>query len=329
MATTAHRTNGLRRFPLPALALSAVLIFLPGCTMAVDNLSARTTMPPVDTATLSLAKPLAAIVPVEVPSPRSSTIPVYWLGVNADDIQLYREFRKSESGVEPIAEAIGTMTSSTPDDPDYFSPWSPASRVDAVISSDNIITVDISKDAFSFSVDAGVAERAVQQLVYTATAAAANAGIANDGRPSSVIILVDGHAGYLAFGHVPLGEPMRRNDKFLAPVWIIDPQQQQVVEGPSVSVTGTAAAPGSILGWRVEAVENSKTSSPSAEPRPLKAVDVSTGTTAVDGAPGLPGPFTIELNLSDGKYRISVFHRGKNGEEANVDTKAFTVGSQP
>ena len=75
-----------------------------------------------------------------------------------------------------------------------------------------------------------MAERAIQQLVYTATAAAASAGLIDSGQQVQVVVLVDGHTDYVAFNHVRLGAPTSRSAGIVALVWIIDPQ-----EGTSVA----------------------------------------------------------------------------------------------
>ena len=89
----------------------------------------------------------------------------------------------------------------------------------------------MSADAFNSNVDAAMAERAVQQLVYTATAAAASAGLIDTGQQIQVVVLVDGHTDYVAFGHVRLGAPTSRSAGMVAPVWIIDPQEGTSVGG--------------------------------------------------------------------------------------------------
>ena len=80
-----------------------------------------------------------------------------------------------------------------------------------------MITIDISADAFGHKVDQGIAERSVAQLVYTATAAAAMAGLVDTTTAVQVSVLVDGHTGYNAFGHVPLDKPLTRNAAFRCP----------------------------------------------------------------------------------------------------------------
>jgi len=93
------------------------------------------------------------------------------------------------------------MTSLKPLDPDYMTPWRPASRV-TVSQKGDAITVDLSSDAFSNTqVGSELADRAVQQLIYTATAAALKAGTP----ATTVKITVDG-AAIDVWGVVRLGD---------------------------------------------------------------------------------------------------------------------------
>ena len=99
------------------------------------------------------------------------------------------------------------MMSEKPLDPDFFTPWQNPRKLATSISGKNVITVDVSADAFNSNLDADMANRAVQQLVYTATAAGASSGLIDSGQQIQVVILVDGHTDYMAFNHVRLGSP--------------------------------------------------------------------------------------------------------------------------
>ncbi len=261
---------------------------------------------------------LAAVAPLAATTVSTESVPVYWLGVNGNDIQLYREFRSATSTGEPISTAIRAMTSADPDDPDYFSPWRPARSVSATVSSNNTITVDLPSEAFAAPLDEGVAQRAVQQLVYTATAAAENAGVLNNGQAGTVVILVDGRTGYTAFDHVLLGEPMRRDSRFLAPAWITDPQEGQVHTGSEVTISGSGVSADSLLEWQITPVE-------SHGPDPLDSRPSISGDAVLGSPAGAAGPYSISAELPPGKYRISVADRSGEGKRINVDTKEFTV----
>lgn len=257
----------------------------------------------------SEGRPMAVSAPAEA-TVSKVVMPVYWLGLNESDVQLYREFLPSENNGDPIGEAVRAMTRESPRDGDYFTPWHPASNVTASISSKNVITVDITSDAFKASLDAGMAHRAVQQLVYTATAAAANAGLTTAGFSTSVVVLVDGKAGYSAFGHESLEQPLERDASLPAPIWIITPQEGEATE-TSLTVSGSAVVRDEQLSWSVEPITNG---------RP-EATQVASGTIRLDASAGETALFDVPIKLEPGEYNLRIFH----GEGANEDSKRITV----
>ena len=179
----------------------------------------------------------------------SNKAPVYWIGRSNDNAFLYREFRDVPDQDNPVTRALRVMMSQQPLDPDFFTPWQNPKKLATSISGTNVITVDVSADAFNSNVDAAMAERAIQQLVYTATAAAASAGLIDSGQQVQVVILVDGHTDYVAFNHVRLGTPTSRSAGLVAPVWIIDPQEgDSVTDGP-VKINGRSTVQGGKLRW--------------------------------------------------------------------------------
>ena len=309
---TAHRQFWLRnrRAGLGLLAASSLL--LSGC--GVVAATPTTTMPISfgDAAGGTLSTPLTATPPSEG-KPAPGRIPVYWLGLNGSDVHLYREFQPAEKGGDPIGEAVLAMTEGTPSDPDYFNPWKKAGTVSASISGKNVITVDISEDAFDTSMDAGMAHRAVQQLVYTATAAASNAGLTTVGHPASVVLLVDGKAGYNAFGHEVLEGPLKRDPALMAPIWIIDPQEGAGSQS-ALTVQGTAVPEGGQLSWRVE---------PIVDGRPAEEA-LASGYADLEASTGGPSLFSFTVELPAGEYNVSVFH---GTGRANEDSKRVSISS--
>jgi hypothetical protein len=300
---------------LMATCAMVLLLVLPGCTRVASGTAALTSMP----------QPAGASPAAGIPAPRSAApeetarpggvLPVYWLGVNGEDVQLYREFIQRQGGGDPIGAAVAAALRSAPTDPDYFTPWGPASTVTASISRENVITVDISSDAFSTSLDEGIAYRAVQQLVYTATAAAASAGLTERGGPSTVVLLVDGTTGFSAFGHIELGGAMRRDPSLVAPVWVTSPRFGDTVNGPSVRIEGSAVTSGPTLGWRVERISGG-------------ASTFREGTVRLDSPPGTPAQFSFSVPLTPGEYTVSVFQPGPAGGAragGGADTKTVLV----
>ncbi|XAS69697.1 GerMN domain-containing protein [Micrococcaceae bacterium Sec5.7] len=242
--------------------------------------------------------------------------PVYWIGRSNNNAFLYREFRDVPDQENPITRALRAMMSDKPLDPDFFTPWQNPKTLATSISGKNVITVDVSADAFNSNLDADTAERAIQQLVYTATAAGASSGLIDTGQQIQVVVLVDGHTDYLAFGHVKLGAPTSRSVGLVAPVWIIDPQEGVEVPDGSVKITGRSTVPGGKLRWKIlRAQDNGDKDS------------YLSGETTAAPEPGQSGVFTLALNLGAGNYelRVSQVDPAQSEQELNVDTRGFSI----
>lgn len=320
-----HRRGWGRTLTATAL-ISLAGLGLSGCT-PVDGTDAATSLTAqASTVTGPTSVPHSAVPPATASG--GKLLPVYWLGDNDGAILLYREFLKGEGGGDPIAAAVQAMTTNAPLDPDYFGSWSSAGTVSASISPGNIITVDISRDAFGTRTDEGSAYRAVQQLVYTATAAAANSGLVSGGDPSSVVILVDGETGFNAFGHIELGGQMQRDTTLMAPIWVIEPQQGEVRDQPEITVSGSGVSDDAVLYWRIDQVVG-------AELKPFRS-----GTVGLEEGPSAPGLFEFTVALEPGEYEVTVFDRpaadqdtrdeadddqDTGDQELNADTKRFEL----
>ena len=134
-----------------------------------------------------------------------------------------------------------------------------------------------------------------------------------------MVILVDGHHGYEAFGHVPLGQPMGRNSSLAAPVWIIDPADGATAAG-RVEVFGRGVAYESELSWQIFRLAGSDDTS--------EGDLVKDGTALVDADSGQIGEFRFSQKLDPGTYRLYVFQKdqdGRTGERQNADSKVFTI----
>jgi spore germination protein GerM len=246
----------------------------------------------------------------------SNKAPVYWIGRSNSDIYLYREFRDVPGEDNPITKALRAMMSEAPLDPDFFTPWQNPKNLATSISGTNVITVDVSADAFNSNLDADMAQRAIQQLVYTATAAGASSGLVDAAQQLEVVILVDGHTDYHAFKHVQLGAPMPRSVGMVAPVWIIDPQEGVEVADGRVKINGRNTVPGGKLQWRLLKVQENGEKE--------KYLDgEATAATAADAS----GIFSVTVKLAPGDYeiRVSQIDPGRPDDEPNVDTRGFSV----
>lgn len=246
----------------------------------------------------------------------SNKAPVYWIGRSNSNVFLYREFRDVPEQENPVTRALRAMMSDKPLDPDFFTPWQNPKKLATSISGKNVITVDVSEDAFNSNLDADMAGRAIQQLVYTATAAGASSGLIDSGQQIQVMILVDGHTDYLAFDHVRLGTLMSRSPGMVAPVWIIDPQENVEVADGSVKITGRNTLAGGKLRWRILREEDNGDKTP-----------YLTGETTAATEAAQSGVFTLALTLTPGNYELRVAQADTSGndQELNVDTRSFSV----
>jgi len=242
---------------------------------------------------------------------KQSSLPVYWIGESRRSFALYREFREVADTGGPIASAVSAMTRLKPLDPDYTNPWRPAARVTASQNGD-AITVDLSPDAFANTqVGSEVADRAVQQLVYTATAAAQQAGAP----AGSVKITVDGKA-FDAWGVVQLGEPMKRAPiaTVQAHIWVTSPQEGGVLPAGTVVFKGFGTSFENNFLWQI---------------RKDSGGVVAKGFTNGDGSQGWFGEFTFTAQLTPGTYSVEVSDDdasgGAEGPGTATDDKTFTV----
>lgn len=237
-------------------------------------------------------------------------VPVYYLGQSATGVWLYREFHDVPDVGGEVASAVMAMTRQEPRDPDYASPWSPASSVEVTQDGD-ALTVDLSEDAFTEGTGSEVAERAIQQLVYTATAAASTTG--------PVTITVDGEP-YDAWGVIRVGEPMERAPMVdvQAQTWILSPTEGETVTAGAVPVEGYGTAFEATFGWEL--------------------VDATTGDVVADGfttgegGMGTYGDFSFEIpDVEPGQYVLEVWGddpsdgESPEGPRMFPDSKAFTV----
>lgn len=244
----------------------------------------------------------------------SNKVPVYWLGAGTKSY-LYREFLRVENNGDPIRAALQLMTSGKPLDPNYSTPWSKATKIAASVSGRAAITVDLSADAFSEKISNATAQLAIQQLVYTATAAASNAGLVDSGQGVQVTVLVDGHTDFNAFDQVKLDRPLTRDASVQAPIWIIDPQQNAVFESASVNISGRALLNSGTLQWELYRID--------AEGVPTLSQKGSAPSAAATQA----GTFTFSLDLPAGKYELKAFSADAANPTAQdyLEDKTFTV----
>ena len=297
-----------------ALLLVPVALVLSGCVAAPQpGITSSDTASQLEAGTASPGAPTTS-APLET-TQTSNKAPVYWIGRSGENMYLYREFRDVPDQDNPITRALRVMMSEKPLDPDFFTPWQNPKKLATSVSGKNVITVDLSEDAFNSNVDAAMADRAIQQLVYTATAAGASAGLIDAGQQVQVVVLVDGHTDYVAFNHVRLGAPTSRSSGMVAPVWIVDPQESATLDDGAVKISGRSTAPGGRLRWEILRVDGTVKTS------------YLNGITTASADASQPGLFSVPVTLGPGNYevRVSQLQDGDPSTDLNVDTRGFTV----
>lgn len=296
------------RIAIIGLSLSLALV---GCTPNEAQQHDET----VPTTNASTASGRVTSAPLET-AIAAQTLPVYWLGHSNDDVFLYREFFPAQPTDDPLVTALRTMMGSKPHDPDYFSLWNNPSRLGASISAKNIITIDISADAFAKKADQGMAERSVSQLIYTATAAAAMAGLVDTDSSIQVSVLVDGHTGYRAFGQVLLDRPLTRKAKFLAPVWIIDPADGATHKSLPLKVSGQGVSPTGALLWSLDRFSDGKIGE-----------QYLNGTVSIPAGAKELGEFSFNIAPPPGSYQLSVYIADPSlpGQKIGIDSKRVSI----
>ncbi len=268
---------------------------------------------PISSATES--EPTGATNPLPTASegtqPGNDTVPVYYVTETTRGERLAREFRDVPTPDGPLVAAVTTMLAGTPLDPDYYGGvWLPDTQVRAVEVKNDVIEVDLTGETDYTGIRDDVATLAVQQLVYTVTAAASDADL-NGALP--VQILVDGEPPTQMWGQLDLSAPISRADPIEVRqlVQVNNPAQDAVV-GPAVTIDGEAAVNEANLVWEIrrdgEVVENGFT-------------------TARECCRFAEFRFTVELE--PGSYTVSVSESddsgGAEGFGPTSDTKDFTV----
>ncbi|WP_116952144.1 Gmad2 immunoglobulin-like domain-containing protein [Jiangella endophytica] len=230
------------------------------------------------------------------PPAQTLTVPVYYVADAGDGLRLVREFHTVETSLPPVAAAINEMLTAPPADPDYTTLWEPGVEVLSADVADGAIVVDLSgPPAVGDDPDL-----ATQQLVYTATAAAATAQL--DG---SLPVRI-------AVGGENPSEPVGRADPLEVRqlVQLNDPAEGATLPSP-VTVSGEAAVNEANVLWELR--------------RDGEVVD-SGNTTAEECCTF--SPFAFELDLEPGSYEIVVSESDESGGEGRPpmsDSRTFTV----
>lgn len=319
--------RGGRRGPsarLVALVIAVVIVVGGGVGLALGRNTATSTQPgtspsgplePTASApaavTPSGSAPAASSAPATTPagsrsvtSPASSPIlvPIYYLADVQNAPRLFREFHRVTpvDGLSGPARTIGSalteMLRGNPVDPDYSSPWPQDTRLLSVTVSGQTATVDLSRFV---AVGAAYETAAVQQLVYTVTAA--------DNDVVRVRLLVNGDVA--PSGHSDWSAPIGRAPALdvMSLVWILAPEQNATTGSPvRVHVYGTGYE-GNV---------------------PLRVLQNGTvvASTHVTTMMGGFAEAETTIALAPGRYELRAYtDSGEDGSLRLWDTKTFTV----
>jgi hypothetical protein len=246
-------------------------------------------------------------------SGESTAVPVYYAGDTNTGPRLFREFHQLEKVGTPAGQvrvALEEALTDTALDPDYRSPW-PAGTTVAGVTVDgteapDVVFVDLTGTPLHDrprGMSEAEASIALEQLIYTAQA------VLQQRRP--VQFLLDGERTDAVLG-MPTSEPLAEGDpmQVQGTVWIINPQDGDVVEGP-IQVEGRGAFFEANVNW--ELLQDGE------------VVDEGF-TTAEEGMVLSPYSFTVDAEPGD--YVLRVYDADMSGGEGNgeaEDTKRVTV----
>ncbi len=288
-------TRNAARWGLAVIAMAAGLV-LSACTSTEPGAGSGTPSGPPSTS----AAPTSAAGP-------GRALAIYYVAETKAGFRLYREFRSVPTTADAASDAIREMLAKpTGNDPDYRSLWPAGTQLRNPVKHEaGLITVELSAEAQSAQVGAEVAEKTVQQLVYTAQAALQST--------DPVRILIDGKQVAQLWGHVPAAQPVRRADPFQTRSLVqIDEPAHGAQVGRTVVVKGEAAAFEANVPWRV--LRNGQ-------------VVKSGFATAAEGQKFSAFSFTV--TLEPGEYVVEVVEddpSGGAGRPPFRDTKSIKVG---
>lgn len=254
--------------------------------------------------------------------PLGGALPVYYPAPVGAGFGLYREYHEPPAGASTTAQrvqaALQQAMSRAPDDPDYRLVWDEGAEAEAGLAGD-LITVRLNQAAAGGTTvaDPGADVIAIQQLIWTATAAAVTPGRPG---PFRVLIRADGPTP-TRFGGVDLTGAFERGPQPgsadpRAPLWIDSPGQGAVLGVGSRRVTGQGIGGPFDLRWTLT---RDGTVVESGTVRP---------TTAGGGrlAVGVRGVWSLDLPLDrPGDYRLEVVEDVPSDTAGGADSKDFVV----
>lgn len=275
-----------------------------------------TKSPPPPPTESSSPDPGGPTEPSDPTQAQAITLAVYYTAVvsqnaaansNDNNVRLVREFHDIETADPPLLAALRELAS--PDDPDYDSFWRPEMFRSAEVG-DDAITVEVTElpAVEDVGLEPSNHELAVQQVVYTVTAAADMASL--DGSLPVRFTVGGEPAG--DYGGIDLSQPVGRADPLAVRqlVQINNPAEGTTVSSP-VTIDGQAAAFEAQLDWEIR----------------LDGEVVEQGYTTAEQCCTF-ADFAFEVELEPGTYEIVVSETDPSGGEGRspmADSKTFTV----
>jgi hypothetical protein len=208
-------------------------------------------------------QPTKDTTPTEKPSatesvaPTVEAVPVYYVGDTSRGPRLYREFHRVDTAGNPLEAAVREAVVTRPDDPDYRTDWPAGTAVDTSfdgIGNGGQISIELYNESTDLrerpaGMSAEQADLAVEQLIYTAQAAAQVRApvqfyLARQGSSENRTDTLLG---------VPVSEPLAQGsaEDVLAQVWVIEPAEDARVTSP-FEVSGLAAAFEANVQWELK-----------------------------------------------------------------------------
>lgn len=270
------------------------------------------------------SRPAPSPAPSVGPTPK---LPVYYPALIDGAYVLYREFHAPPVGatgdpqtqlVGRVQQAVSEAMSRRPDDPDYSLVWADGAGARVELSTGLIIvTLNQVAAGGTSAAGSGADAIAIQQLVWTATAAAATPG---NTAPAEVLIRAEGPTPE-RFGGIDLTKPFRRGGQPgaaepRAPLWIDSLGNGAQVAVGRLPVTGQAVGGPGPLRWRLA----------------RDGAEISTGQvgpTTDFGGPlggGIRGVWSLDLQLpGPGRYTFIIRQAGPAAATVASDSKEFTA----
>lgn len=166
-----QRRDGVSTRVVAAVTVIAVVVGLLFAVLTRPTVTA-TENPSVSASASPSASPSPSATPSASASASQSMpaqvrdVPLYYVGRQSGG--LYRELRDLPSTGNLVRGAIEALLSLAPLDPDYSSAWGPGS-VNTTDTAGDVLTVDLTADAFEDITTLADAQRARDQVVYTAS----------------------------------------------------------------------------------------------------------------------------------------------------------------